>query len=81
MFIVTVLLFVATGCSGQSVPVQELTPEERAVEPTAAPESTLTPTAEPTVEPTPDRTPVFKGAACPMDLPPGAVEGEVITCG
>jgi pimeloyl-ACP methyl ester carboxylesterase len=75
------LLFVATACGGQAAPAPTEMPPAPLTEPTATAESAPNPTAEPTAVPTRDLMPVFEEAACPMDLPPGAVKGEDITCG
>jgi pimeloyl-ACP methyl ester carboxylesterase len=68
-----------TACGGQTA----ATPSVSGTEIPARPSPTLepTPTVVPTVAPEPELAPVFEQASCPMDLPPGAVEGETITCG
>jgi pimeloyl-ACP methyl ester carboxylesterase len=73
-----VLLGVVT-CGGGTTPAP--TPTEAAPEPAATVQPT--PSPEATVELPADNQPVaaWEEAPCPMDLVPGAVEGEHITCG
>ncbi len=78
--LVAVLLGVV-GCGGGTTPTPAPTPAEVEPEPTATVQPT--PSPEATVELPTDDQPVaaWEEASCPMDLPPGAVEGEHITCG
>ena len=73
------LIWSLTACGGET----EATTGASSTEMPARPSPTLepTPTVVPTVAPEPELPPVFEQASCPMDLPPGAVEGETITCG
>ncbi len=71
------ILLAVVACGGGTTPTPAPMPTEAAPEPTA----TVQPTASP--EPTATEQPVaaWEEAPCPMELPPGAVEGEHITCG
>ena len=69
------LFWAVTACRQRATPMAVATPTERPPQPTATAEPTPTP------EPTRELTTAFEEASCPMDLPPGAVEGEHVTCG
>ena len=75
------MLLGVVACGGGTTPTPAPTPTEVEPGPTATVQPT--PSPEATVELPTDEQPVaaWEEASCPMDLPPGAVEGEHITCG
>ena len=84
------LLCSLAACRTRSTlpPEAALVPAATQAAPTPTPVATATQAAptqtpEPSPEPTraPAFTPSFEQAPCPMDLPPGAVEGRDIWCG
>jgi pimeloyl-ACP methyl ester carboxylesterase len=82
-----VVLLGVLACGGEATPTPAAMPTEVApqpaatVQPMATPEATEQPTATEQSSETGKLEPAWEEAPCPMDLPPGAVEGEHITCG
>ena len=79
LLVLFALVLGVVACDGQAILTPAPTPTESAAESAAA----VRPTPEPTPQPPAVGLPAsaWEEAPCPMDLPPGAVEGEHITCG
>jgi pimeloyl-ACP methyl ester carboxylesterase len=75
------VLLGVVSCDGGATPTPAATPTEAAPQPAATVQPT--PSPEPTGQPAAPGQPAaaWEEAPCPMDLPPGAVEGKHISCG
>jgi pimeloyl-ACP methyl ester carboxylesterase len=83
------VLLAVVACGGGTTPTPAPVPTEAAPEPTAAIQPTPSPEPTATEQPAATGQPPaaaqpeaeWEEAPCPMDIPPGAVEGKHITCG